>query len=214
MTSSDRGRELAAALSLLGQGYRRYSADALPAYRFLPGLTPHPLTDSGGHSLGRGHGAVETMPPAEWAGNGPYLFGCDLYNRGYWWEAHEAWEALWQGTRLRIARGEAEPDEVRQHRFLQGLIQAANAQLKLALGRVQAVSRLWEKAEAHWQGAGNPRHFMGLDLAGWRRESALYLERRLAESPLRHDPAGFPLIHLHHFADLDVVEKQKTHYSA
>jgi len=204
MTRRDEGRELAACLSLLGHGCRRYSADALPAYRFLPGLTPHPLTDPEGH--GGGHGPATALPPEDWTENGPYLYGCDLYNRGYWWEAHEAWEALWQVTRLQIARGEAGAPVVQQHRFLQGLIQAANAQLKLALGRAQAVRRLWWKAEAHWRAAGDPPHFMGLDLAGWRRDSGLYLERRLAESPLRHDPAGFPHLSLQHFADLDIVE--------
>ena len=27
-----------------------------------------------------------------------FLWGLDLFNHGYYWEAHEAWEGLWQGA--------------------------------------------------------------------------------------------------------------------
>lgn len=183
-------------LAELGQGTRRYSDDPLPAYRFLPGLTPHPITHPQGHSHGISPAVPEPLPPEDWAASPPYLYGCDLYNRGYWWEAHEAWEGLWQVTRAAPA----------QHRFLQGLIQAANAQLKLALAKPQAVRRLWAKAEAHWQAAGEPVSFMGLELADWRSRTWDYLTRRLAEQPLRHDSAAFPVIKLQHLADEPVVD--------
>ncbi len=183
-------------LERLGQGSRRYSSDCLPAYRFIPGFSPHPITDPQGHSHGLVPEVVEALPPAAWASCRPYLFGCDLYNHGYWWEAHEAWEGLWQVTRSAPA----------QHRFLQGLIQAANTQLKLTLGKAQAVRRLWAKAEAHWQAVGAPSRYMGLDLADWRARTGDYLEQRLVREPIRHDPAGFPLLMLHHLADEPVAD--------
>ena len=53
---------------------------------------------------------------------GEYRWGIDLYNNGYYWEAHEAWESLWRQT------SSLDRD------FLQGLIQCAGAALKLAMG--------------------------------------------------------------------------------
>ncbi len=191
-------------LERLGRDCRRYSAGRLPSYRYMPGVTPHPLTHPQGHSYGKHSGPPEALPAAAWAESEAYLYGCDLYNRGYWWEAHEAWEGLWQVTR----------DRPQQHRFLQGLIQAANAQLKLAMGRGQAVRRLWAKAEGHWQAAGNPLRYMGLDLEDWRLRSAAYLESRLASPPLRHDLAAYPTLELQHFADSYLAGQQNTHYSA
>lgn len=179
-----------AALSDLGSATPRLCRRRLPAYRHLPGLTPHPTADPRGHSYGRAEEPGSVPPPEDWPACEAYLFGCDLYNRGYWWEAHEAWEGPWQGCRARPA----------QHRFLQGLIQAANAQLKLALGRPQAVGRLWEKAEAHFEAAAAGRRFMGLALPDWRGATAHYLAARLAETPLRHDPAAYPLLRMHHCA--------------
>jgi hypothetical protein len=29
-------------------------------------------------------------------GSDVFLWGLDLFNHGYYWEAHEAWEGLWQ----------------------------------------------------------------------------------------------------------------------
>ena len=53
-----------------------------------------------------------------WRQNEDYLYGVDLYNFAYWWEAHEAWEGLWL---------EAE-DTYRL--FLQGLIQVSASLIK------------------------------------------------------------------------------------
>ncbi len=183
-------RDGIALLRSLGQGMPRYSSSPLPPYRFVPGLTPHPIADPRGHSYGLSPGPVEVPPARQWRRCEPYLFGCDLFNRGYWWEAHEAWEGLWQNCRERH----------RQHRFLQGLIQAANAQLKLALGKGRAVSRLWAKAEEHFLAADLGPHFMGLPVAAWRHEMMHYIADRQRTMPLRHDPAGFPLILLRNFS--------------
>ena len=61
---------------------------------------------------------VELLPPQLWRQNEDYLYGVDLYNFAYWWEAHEAWEGLWH---------EAE-DTYRL--FLQGLIQVSASLIK------------------------------------------------------------------------------------
>jgi hypothetical protein len=51
------------------------------------------VRDPAGHSY-----HVEPMPVDAEAslGSDAFLWGLDLFNHGYYWEAHEAWEGLWQ----------------------------------------------------------------------------------------------------------------------
>ncbi len=98
----------------------RYSSQAFPPYTFVPGENPHPVRDPGGHSFGQlQHDAVE-FDPEHWQDCDEYLYGIDLFNHGYWWEAHEALEGVW------IAAGRTTPIGY----FIQGLIQVAVALLK------------------------------------------------------------------------------------
>jgi Domain of unknown function (DUF309) len=66
---------------------------SLPPYAYLPGNNPHPVRDPTGHSY-----HVEPIPVAAEAPliSGAFLWGLDLFNHGYYWEAHESWEGLWQ----------------------------------------------------------------------------------------------------------------------
>ncbi len=90
-----------------------------PPYRHIPGVTPHPIRDPRGHSYGIEETSDDIgLPPELWEQNETYLYGVDLYNFAYWWEAHEAWEGLWH---------EAE-DTYRL--FLQGLIQVSASLIK------------------------------------------------------------------------------------
>lgn len=64
-----------------------------PAYAYLPGgHQPHPVREAAGHSYQH-----EAAPPAQDAvAPGDALgWGIDLFNHGYYWEAHEAWEPIW-----------------------------------------------------------------------------------------------------------------------
>ena len=91
----------------------RYSARPLPAYRHRPGRTPHPLRDPRGHSYASQGPDFAPLDPSDWARCEGHLHAVDLFNHGYWWEAHEVWEELWRG----FERGDATA------RILQGLIQ-------------------------------------------------------------------------------------------
>ena len=66
-----------------------------PSYAYLPGRQPHPVRDPAGHSY-----QSEAMPLAAGVSlnSNIFLWGLDLFNHGYYWEAHEAWEGLWQGA--------------------------------------------------------------------------------------------------------------------
>lgn len=108
------------------RGVHRYSTRPLPAYRYVPGLHPHPVRDPRGHSY-QPVPALNRHAPwtiDEWRTLDDWLYGVDLFNRFYFWEAHEAWEGLWAA-----AERETAPALV-----LQGLIQIAAALLKIHMG--------------------------------------------------------------------------------
>lgn len=65
-----------------------------------------------------------------------FLYAVDLFNHGYYWEAHEAWEGLWK------THGRLGP----QARFYQGLIKLAAAAVKAREGRPIGVRRHCQRA--------------------------------------------------------------------
>ncbi len=128
----------------------------LPPYAFLPGRDPHPTRDPSGHSFGREEASSPFRPSSDWRENEPYLWGVDLYNHGFLWEAHEAWEGLWHS---------AKRDRL-QALHLQGLIQCAAAWLKIPMQQPQGTIRLAalaaEKLEQVSRSASG--RYMGVDL--------------------------------------------------
>ncbi|HKE01538.1 MAG TPA: DUF309 domain-containing protein [Planctomycetota bacterium] len=174
-------------------GLPRYApSKPFPPYRFVPGRNAHPTRDPRGHSY-RG-GAREPLPPRfapeRWRENEEYLYGCDLYNAAYWWEAHEAWEGLWHLTRKSDREG----------LFLQGLIQVSAASLKRHLAEPEGTRKLarlgLEKLRAAAPSAGDAKPsaaeagtYMGLAVSAY----ADAVERFFLEE----DPAApWPAIHL------------------
>lgn len=113
----------------------RYSGRGFPPYRFVPGQAPHPTRDPRGHSYGAAE-VREDFDPDRWRECAAYLHGVDLFNAGFWWEAHEALEGLW--ARL--------PEPSAPRSFLQGLIQLSAALLKRHMGHGDAARRLVAKA--------------------------------------------------------------------
>lgn len=149
-----------------------------PSYRFVPGLNPHPVGDPRGHSYrGGAHGPPPPRAdPARWRESEEYLFGCDLYNRAYWWEAHEAWEGLWHLTK------KSEPEGL----FLQGLIQLGAAHLKRHVGDAVGTEKLarlgLEKLRAVAAARPAPR-YMGLEIDPFLAAAERYLLRREPGAP-------------------------------
>ena len=118
---------------------QRYApALAFPPYAFLPGRDPHPTRDPAGHSHGHEPAPAVYLEASAWRDNAEYLYGVDLYNHGFLWEAHEAWESLWHA---------AKHDEL-QAEFLQGLIQCAAASLKVRMAQPRGLTKLSELALA------------------------------------------------------------------
>jgi len=93
---------------------------SFPRYAYLPGKGPHPVRDPGGHSYG-----VQPVLERASLDSEEFAWGQDLFNHGYYWEAHEAWEGLWQtanrGSPLRA--------------FLKGLILLSATGVKIREGK-------------------------------------------------------------------------------
>jgi len=155
----------------------RYCEKVFPPYRYVPGLHPHPVAHPQGHSYhpaGQHPPAQAWVPPERWSESLDYLYGNDLYNNGYWWEAHEAWEGLWQQTEKGGPQG----------RFLQGLIQISAAHLKNHVGHAEGVERLLARAFEHLESARTKDGiYMGLDLDDFMARARRYFAELNTPSP-------------------------------
>jgi uncharacterized protein len=129
--------------------------EALPPYAYVPGRFPHPFSDPQGHSYQLSAPQPPPPDPSRWDQCRTYLRALDLFNHGYYWEAHEAWEALWHacGRRGNLAD------------FFKGLIQLAVAGVKLREGRPEGVRSHAERAAALFQQLADEKTMMGLTLA-------------------------------------------------
>ena len=102
--------------------------------------------------------------PEQWPALGAYLRGVDLFNRWYFWEAHEAWEPLWR----------AHPADSEPARFIQGLVGVAAALLKLHLREATAVRTLRQAASDRLS-VFHGMIWMGLEVERFRREFDRYI---------------------------------------
>jgi uncharacterized protein len=125
--------------------------EPLPPYPHVPGVTPHPVSDPRGHSHGRRAERPAPPDPGRWQSCRAYLRGVDLFNHGFYWEAHEAWEGLWH------ACGRTGPTAD----FLKGLIKLAAAGVKHLEGNSGGVRSHACRAAELWQRAGQ-EVFLGL----------------------------------------------------
>ena len=109
----------------------RHTDGALPPYSYVPGHAPHPVSDPAGHMHGEPHEEVAPLRANDWQASKPYLLGVDLFNHGYYWEAHEAWESLWHAVGRSGEMGD----------FLKGLIKLAATAVKAREGNPCGVER-------------------------------------------------------------------------
>lgn len=90
-------------------------------------------------------GAVRPEPDESMPRDGLLAHGAALFDRGYYWEAHEAWERLWQ-----THRG-GTPERAR----LQGLIALAAAGVKVRQGQQAGVRRHARRAMDFFRRSGD-----------------------------------------------------------
>ena len=108
----------------------------LPPYAYVSGRFPHPNRDIAGHSYGEAIPSIPPVEPQRWSECRSYLLGIDLFNHGYYWEAHEEWEAVWNAHQRRGPVAD----------FVKGLIILACAGVKAREGRPEGVRRLSQRA--------------------------------------------------------------------
>jgi hypothetical protein len=134
----------------------RYTDRSFPSYRFVPGRSPHPVRDPEGHSYNKPPLQLASFAAADWQSCDEYLYGIDLFNHGYWWEAHEALEAVWVAAGRQTETG----------LFVQGLILIAVAHLKMFQGFNDVGRRMAEEGldkMKHAQG-----NYLCIDVAALR----------------------------------------------
>ncbi len=110
---------------------------SLPPYSYVTGKYPHPTRDRQGHAFGQEESPQDPLDPQRWRECEGYLWGIDLFNHGYYWEAHEAWEGVWHAHQ----RVGPVAD------YLKGLIKIAAAGVKAREGRPDGIRRHGARAE-------------------------------------------------------------------
>ncbi len=103
---------------------RRTPHIALPTTTFVSGVSERPPELWWAH-----------VDAADW-----FAYGCDLFDGGFFFEAHELWEQCW-----RAARAVHNDDDAA---FLQGLILLAAAGVKLLAGNARSRDAHLSRAEA------------------------------------------------------------------
>lgn len=119
----------------------------LPEFAHVPGTNarhPERAFDAFHYSVREGMGPDDLRDTLAWRA------GWHFVEQGYFWEAHEVLEPVW----MALPQGGAE------RAFVQGLIQVANAALKLRMNRPKAARRLCDIAAGHLDGL--PAEIMGL----------------------------------------------------
>lgn len=141
----------------------RYTDRPFPAYRHLPGQTPHPTRDPDGHSYGQDEPDLPDLNVYDWRDCDDFLYGVDLFNEGYWWECHEVFEGLWHASGIGSEAAHV----------LQAVIQCAAAHLKASTDRPGGARRLLDHALRHAKWSGRRR--LGLDLDALVRDTRAFL---------------------------------------
>lgn len=110
----------------------RYSTRSLPDAPYIPGISPRDQRPA--MSARR-----EPIDYDALAIDDEFRHGIDLFNHGFPWEAHEAWEPLWF----------AAPRDRTERALLHGLIHAAAAAVKAKSGALDPARNLVRSALEH-----------------------------------------------------------------
>ena len=160
----------------------RYSTRPFPAYAYVPGRMPHPTRDPEGHSYNQHPEDPDVFSTSDWQHCDAYLYGIDLLNHGYWWEAHESLEAVWHAAGRTTETG----------LFIQGLIQIAVAHLKKYQGFMKVARRMSAEGLAKMKQING--NYLGIDVPAFRNEVIDYFDDR-TPSPVTIRLAGLERIH-------------------
>lgn len=143
----------------------------LPPYSYVPRRFPHPIRDPGGHSYGQAE--PELDPSDHESVRRQHDWAVDLFNSGYYWEAHETWEAIWH------AYGRRGPEAT----LVKALIKLAAAGVKAREPKPEGVRRHARRAAELFRSLDNgPLERRVLNVGSPIRTLARQCDR-LAEHP-------------------------------
>ena len=164
---------------------KRFSKKPFPPYRFIPGQKPHPTESPQGHSYKKQEEAVLPFEHHNWQRNPTYLYGVDLYNHGYWWEAHEAFESLWQKI----------PKSDLRSSFLQGLIKISAALLKRHLNQERGTLILLKSGMGLLKKVSEiSLVYMGIGLSDYLQRIEKYFYQPNATNATESDHENYPFL--------------------
>ncbi len=148
-------------LQIVNLNHTRYSDIDFPPYRYLPTVNAHPRRDPQGHSYRKDEPKAPPLAPEDWKKNELYLYGVDLYNHAFWWEAHEAWEAVWHTTHKESDYGQ----------YIQGLIQISASFIKWQIKEESGVLALYKRGSERLKHVQKTHvQYMGLNLNEYLKE--------------------------------------------
>jgi hypothetical protein len=123
----------------------------------------------------------------DWSRSATYLRGIALFNAGYYWEAHEHWEALWHAHGRRGPTAE----------LLKGLIKLAAAGVKVRQRQLHGIVTHARRSALSLADAcaSGGRFQLGLDLQEWIKHA-----QTIAEAPPSDpSPTGAPVARVFDF---------------
>lgn len=145
----------------------RYTDFQLPPYKHIPGVTKRPTDSHYGIDLD----AIAADDDIDLRETPGYLYGIDLINGGWFFEAHGVLEQFW----LNIT----EPEK---RRVVQALIQFSVALSKLRKGEERAFEGMMNKARGKLHGIDGV--VAGLSISKFRVRIEGILENKTWEDPL------------------------------
>ncbi len=149
----------------------RDDTGVFPLYTYVPGGPwPHPTASPEGHSSGRRHPAVLPVADDDWGRSEVYLRGIALFNAGYYWEAHESWEALWHAHDRKGPIADV----------VKALIKLAAAGVKVREGQIHGITTHARRAADLF---ARSREKVGRTLLGLDLTECESMARSIAERP-------------------------------
>jgi uncharacterized protein len=155
--------------SLAKSSRSRLSKPVFPPYAHRPGKTPHP-NQAGGHRYQWTEPQAQPLGLPPWPSHLNYLYGIDLLNHGYFWEAHVEFEAIWNAHGRQGIEAE----------LMKALIKWAAAGVKAAIESRAAATGHLERALEILDPL-NPQDAQsctGLDLNQWKAQIHSLLEKQ------------------------------------
>jgi len=109
----------------------RYTDFPFPERAYVPGKTARPCEEP----LAQYDITPKPLSILNVQENPFFLYGVDLYNHHFFWEAHESWECIWK----------RESDESLKA-MIKGLIQVSGGYLKSIQGIETGARKLWQRS--------------------------------------------------------------------